>query len=829
MIVTFPFEDDPYYSAPPPPSYETSSGAALTMPALSKKYFDLAKSVSGGVFPVGMNRFWHGGVHLKGTKPIRAVADGTIVAYRLDSDYTPSAFDAQVASGAAGSRKPPREFSSSFVLIRHECEVNNGATTIDRYTGAHFYSLYANLMPAKHMHDKPLLPPFLTTGEKLLTVYALRGDEVTVVAVKDDAHRMVKVRVTDINSAKVVEGWVEHLYLDLDPAVPLVESAKVRIGYPISSVYAHHPSERVWRKLDSVRTVSYPVRVGEVIGYAGKTDGPVGVLDDSFHFEIFTAENALVKPMKPLVPAEIKHPAEAHQKYADGTMCDGMGKVWLTRAATLARNITLKGSTALTVSAMQQHPSGSCFLAAVPCGLDGTPPVLDSDLTCFKLFGMDGTVHYAYADEANATADGRSFVRDTWVTLTTDSDWESRGWKSYVDSELNTTDDGFVEDDDEVMLKMLYAANKSSSTLSLDDLHTDGVEAILRCTASQFHTEWDGDRNRKRYIRLNNGKDLSLPKLTDIQFKAFLKDVQQQQFWRDAKVCVDGVSSPDMQLLTDRMSVKNWHFHPIGFLAQMRECLTADAGLSEEAFELEIRQNWVIGLKYIDWRLEQLESWANANAPLPEAPLPRPTIVREYATLHTIHNVTHSDFWSNFEYWFGVTPNDIVRPETQHGSLAAAPAGFHVYKYLKGMREFFQHISMQRVVKGALGFQAGAWVFPGMYTGKNLAPVRSGFKMEYINIGCQYAPYFKKFNVRDPVDQNRMEVQLHEVAHLENTAHAKDQKIELEMTVPDPEKYNTDTAYGAMRARILAEFTPNLALANAENIAFFIESSKNER
>ncbi|MEA3083848.1 MAG: hypothetical protein QOC89_1545, partial [Paraburkholderia sp.] len=34
MIVTFPLEDDPYYSAPPAQSYPQSGGAALTRPAL---------------------------------------------------------------------------------------------------------------------------------------------------------------------------------------------------------------------------------------------------------------------------------------------------------------------------------------------------------------------------------------------------------------------------------------------------------------------------------------------------------------------------------------------------------------------------------------------------------------------------------------------------------------------------------------------------------------------------------------------------------------------------------------------------------------------------
>jgi hypothetical protein len=260
----------------------------------------------------------------------------------------------------------------------------------------------------------------------------------------------------------------------------------------------------------------------------------------------------------------------------------------------------------------------------------------------------------------------------------------------------------------------------------------------------------------------------------------------------------------------------------------MRECLATDARLSEEAFEQEIRKSWNIGLKLIEKRLKQLEPWTSATAAMPAPPPSRPAIVREYATLHTIHNVRQTDFWSNFDYWFGVTPNDVAQPETLHGALPAAPAGHHVHNYLKGMREFFRHISMQRVVKGSLGFEAGAWVHPGRYPARTLVPAKSGFQMEYVNIGCQYGPFFRAFNVSDPVDQNRMEVQLHEVAHLQNTAHAKDQKIVLAATVADPEKFNQTTAYGAKAARVLAEFSPNQALANAENIAMFIESAKNE-
>ncbi|MFM0205754.1 hypothetical protein PQR53_38805, partial [Paraburkholderia fungorum] len=183
------------------------------------------------------------------------------------------------------------------MLIRHEFETSNLVTA--RYVGAHFYSLYANLLPQKGLQSKSVLPPFLTTGGSPVMVSALRGDEVTVTAVNNDDHRMVKIRVTDVNTFGAQEGWIERMYLDIEPTAALAPSQKLRLGYPVAWLYACHPSEKLWLQVGSVGTCKIPVRVGQVIGYPGVTDGNLGVVSDSFHFEIFTSNNVLVKPMKP--------------------------------------------------------------------------------------------------------------------------------------------------------------------------------------------------------------------------------------------------------------------------------------------------------------------------------------------------------------------------------------------------------------------------------------------------------------------------------------------------------------------------------------------------
>jgi len=80
-----------------------------------------------GLYPVTTGNRWHGGIHLSpGEEPIRAIADGVIVAYRL-------APDTLEYSGHG-------RFDTSFVLIRHETETGENTRIV-------FYSLYMHLRP----------------------------------------------------------------------------------------------------------------------------------------------------------------------------------------------------------------------------------------------------------------------------------------------------------------------------------------------------------------------------------------------------------------------------------------------------------------------------------------------------------------------------------------------------------------------------------------------------------------------------------------------------------------------------------------------------------
>ena len=82
----------------------------------------------GGFYPIGSNRFWHGGVHLTNAKAV-AVMDGEVIAYRINEKMLTNTVNGVEV-----------DFSSSFVLIKHQ---HPNATSPE----ITFYSLYMHLLP----------------------------------------------------------------------------------------------------------------------------------------------------------------------------------------------------------------------------------------------------------------------------------------------------------------------------------------------------------------------------------------------------------------------------------------------------------------------------------------------------------------------------------------------------------------------------------------------------------------------------------------------------------------------------------------------------------
>ena len=123
----------------------------------------LCNSEAGGFWPVGRNGLWHGAIHIThasapwcalssqsaaeqeshpepftGQQPLRSMADGEVVAYRVCSDLKEARWWGN-----------PIPLACSFVLIRHY--VQPGET---KQSGLTFYTLYMNLAPwSAYTHD----------------------------------------------------------------------------------------------------------------------------------------------------------------------------------------------------------------------------------------------------------------------------------------------------------------------------------------------------------------------------------------------------------------------------------------------------------------------------------------------------------------------------------------------------------------------------------------------------------------------------------------------------------------------------------------------------
>lgn len=105
----------------------------------------LIDSEDSGHYLLGNHNKWHGGIHIsdksapwcKDKHPVRAIADGKVVAFRMLEDYLTSTFQGESL-----------RYSNCFCLVEHEyCEINPETQAKNEFT---FYSLYMHLLPWRH-------------------------------------------------------------------------------------------------------------------------------------------------------------------------------------------------------------------------------------------------------------------------------------------------------------------------------------------------------------------------------------------------------------------------------------------------------------------------------------------------------------------------------------------------------------------------------------------------------------------------------------------------------------------------------------------------------
>ncbi|WP_445336735.1 hypothetical protein [Citrobacter koseri] len=112
-----------------------------------------------GTWLLGVNGLWHGAIHISDVSnpfsalnlnalnigepvPLQFMADGFIVAYRLNNDYLTAPCNGQEL-----------RYSSSFVLVKSQCQPDPQKEK----SWLEFYSLYMHLAPVKDYPSSPAI------------------------------------------------------------------------------------------------------------------------------------------------------------------------------------------------------------------------------------------------------------------------------------------------------------------------------------------------------------------------------------------------------------------------------------------------------------------------------------------------------------------------------------------------------------------------------------------------------------------------------------------------------------------------------------------------
>ncbi|WP_181295371.1 hypothetical protein [Pseudomonas sp. Q2-TVG4-2] len=270
-------------------SYPFASGADSPLANLT----NLARA-KGGYYPMGANGLWHGGVHFdQGTgaafdqSSVRCIADGEVIAYRIDSQYPASEYTGDIP------RIKRAPFSTGFVLVRHRLALPPLGTSTGPTLA--FYSLYMHLQDwAGYNAQASLLrPAFWCDGTYRVET---QGSDLNARA---EAHPRSTILAALPNGTEVRidagDGELRKLLSIVNgsttPQLAPVEGVETLPGYlAIRYLKAQHEP----RAKDEVVVLDTPIRIkaGELIGHLGQyqnhsDNAPQPLL----HLEVFSCED----------------------------------------------------------------------------------------------------------------------------------------------------------------------------------------------------------------------------------------------------------------------------------------------------------------------------------------------------------------------------------------------------------------------------------------------------------------------------------------------------------------------------------------------------------
>ncbi|MCS0581410.1 hypothetical protein NX784_07385 [Massilia pinisoli] len=488
-----------------------------------------SSEILSGSYPMGKNRFWHGGVHIHPsdrTAPIRAIADGEVVAYRYDdTDSTDVYFD-----------KVP--YSRSFVLLKHEAEL--GQTTLGT-SKLSFYSLYMHLRAWGEVKGK--------NGTQavnfLRRTVAAHAQSETNGQSAGDKHKR----------PNAVKAHVESL-------APIADGAcRCDNGYA-----------RVHR--------------GDILGYCGTIPDNIAAPSCGIHFEIFfddvafldnaiktvwgrciltrelsvfkelqTTEKIAVDSAKPLTVVK----EESGEGYKKITV--NKRSYWVSEDQITSTEVDVPDPRNRTQTIKQtQHRAKTeelrCYgknpsknHTTLPKGTSIVPWV-DPWMKVgeFREETFDGkNWAQVYVPETNSLY----WAEKSTLDYVSDADWLE--FRKFQEHGLFSSD-GFIDDEGTRKLCDAYEKHRTEKNLSPLDTDVDRLRHLITC----HPTEWSKQDIGKRFARVTQD-DFGPAKLTPEQFAKLTTHIERLSFWE----MVPGLPT----------ATTLWHAHPIKFIEHLAKCM----------------------------------------------------------------------------------------------------------------------------------------------------------------------------------------------------------------------------------------------------------------
>ncbi len=437
-------EHKPINWAYPFPSKDTSHNPLQLLTHMAQ--------AKGGFYPTGENGLWHGGVHFdEGTaavfdqSSVRCIADGEVIAYRIDQRYPVSEFTDEIP---LVKRAP---FSTGFVLVKHSLQPpplkNADGSIVEGQTppSLTLYSLYMHLLDWAGYQAQADLPRPAFWETKRYTVNT-QHDGLSVRA-GPSKHT---TKLSELSKgAELTIGETEGEFSKLvslisgtaQPALSADDEGHIP-GYVSTSLLKPHSEPAEYDKV-VVLDSGVPIKAGDLIGHPGLYQNHDSAAQRMVHVELFSCDD---------VPAFIAR-----------------SRAWASRLLDDQKTLlkVYKGASKLI-------PHRETISAENPPKLDDDGTQIGVDLIIPQSLldglpasrkiqvkdGADNTMHWWRLDGLFADADGNPI--DGWLAeqeliTTRHSPWEWEGFQC-------------IEETGTPLEKLAYAFN-ARGLLSADEQH----------------------------------------------------------------------------------------------------------------------------------------------------------------------------------------------------------------------------------------------------------------------------------------------------------------------------------------------------------------------